>query len=420
MTHRFQIVLIAGVVGAGVLLAALVGMWAYMMATPPLHPNPGNVPTVARAGTPEEWSAAAGRGRQAVLAGLVEQSLPGVSVAVGAGGEIVWAEGFGFADLDSRAPVSPRTRFRIGTASRVLTSAAVGLLIERDRLALDETIQTYVPEFPAKPWPVTLRQLMGHTAGVRNDGGDEGPYAEHCGRTIEGLELFKDQTLLFEPGTRQRDSNYGWILVSAAVEAAAREPFTRFMRREIFEPLGMADTRPDSASENISNSATFYFPRFAAEPRYGYHLMRPIDLSCYAGAGVFLSTPSDLVRFAMAVNGGTLLKPSTVERLQTPERLASGEETGYGLGWDRGTAVIAGAGTRWTGHDGRVLGGPVTALLTFPERDLSVAVTSNIPYAQVEAMAVAVAQAFSRSTPGASRRTPAAASAAPESIPARR
>ena len=74
-----------------------------------------------------------------------------------------------------KVPVSPETRFRIGTASTALTSAAVGLLLEKDRLKLDEKIQTYVPEFPEKQWPVTLRQVMGHVAGVRSDGGDEGP-----------------------------------------------------------------------------------------------------------------------------------------------------------------------------------------------------------------------------------------------------
>mgnify|MGYP000017532398 CR=1 FL=1 len=398
---RFQTFLIVGVVGAGVLLAALVGMWAYMMATPPLHPNAADVPTVARAGTPPAWNAAADRGRQIVLAALVDQSLPGVSVAVGTGGEIVWAEGFGYADFENRVPVTPQTRFRIGTASKALTSAGVGLLLERQRLALDEKIQAYVPQFPEKPWPVTLRRLMGHTAGLRNDGGDEGPYAEHCEQTIEGLDLFKDQDLLFEPGTSYRDSNYGWILVSAAVEAAAGEPFQRFMRREIFEPLGMTDTRPDSANEHVSNRATSYFPRFAAEPKYGYHLMRPIDLSCWAGAAVFLSTPSDLVRFMMAVNSGTLLKHSTIDLLRAPQRLASGEETAYGLGWTIETVALGGADTRGAGHEGMVLGGPTTALITFPGRDLSVAVTSNIPYTQAKALAAAVAQAFAAHGPPA-------------------
>ena len=96
-------------------------------------------------------------------------------MAVGVGGDIVWAEGFGLADLEKRTPVTPDTQFRIGTASVSLTSTAVGLLLEKGRLNLDDEIQTYVPAFPKKQWPVTLRQLMGHLAGIRTDSGDEGP-----------------------------------------------------------------------------------------------------------------------------------------------------------------------------------------------------------------------------------------------------
>ena len=80
--------------------------------------------------------------------------------------------------------------------------------------------------------------------------------------------------------------------------------------------------------------------------------MREIDYSCYAGASVFLSTPSDLVRFGMAINSGKLLQPATVQLLQTSQRLASGEETGYGLGWDLETVTLAGQQTRTVGHDG--------------------------------------------------------------------
>jgi hypothetical protein len=91
---------------------------------------------------------------------------------------------------------------------------------------------------------VTLRQLMGHLSGVRNDGGDEGPLlSARCERPVEGLQPFAERSLLFEPGTQYRYSSYGWILVSAAVEAAADEPFLTFMRKQIFEPLGMDDTR---------------------------------------------------------------------------------------------------------------------------------------------------------------------------------
>ena len=386
------------ILAVGLLPAAILGLWGYMSATAtPLHPNLQDVPSVTHSAPLPKWADAVEQGRQIVRASLTEQNLPGLSVAVGAVGDIVWAEGFGWADLENRVKVAPDTRFRIGTASKALTSVAVGLLLEKDQLKLDDEIQTYVPEFPRKQWPVTLRQLMGHLAGVRNDGGDEGPLlSARCEWSVEGLQHFAERSLLFEPGTQYRYSSYGWILVSAAVEAVADEPFFTFMRKQIFEPLGMDDTRADSATEPIPDRATFYFPRFAADPRYGLHLTREIDYSCYAGSSALLSTPSDLVRFGMAINSGKLLQRATVQLLQTPQRLASGKETGYGLGWDLETVALAGEQTRVAGHDGESLGGMVASLLTFPEHGIVVSVTSNISYADTFAVALKIAQAFAK------------------------
>src|SRR5687767_2193649 len=397
VTRRTETWLSLIVLAIGLALAVILGLLGYMTATAPLHPNPEDVPSVTHSATVPKWDAAVTQARQIVHADLIEQNLPGLSVAVGAGGDIVWAEGFGWADLEKRAPVSPDMLFRIGTASTALTSAAVGLLLEKDRLNFDDEIQTYVPEFPKKQWPVTLRQLMGHVAGVPNDGGDEGPlFTKRCERPVDALQFLSgnERELMFEPGTQYHYSSYGLILVSAAVEAAADEPFLTFMRKQIFEPLGMENTRADSATEPIPDRATPYFPRFGADPGYGLHLMRDIDYSCYAGASAFLSTPSDLVRFAMAINSGKLLQPATVQVLQTSQRLASGQETGYGLGWAIETVALAGRQTRVVGHDGESLGGMVASLMTFPEHGIVVAVTSSISYADTAAVASRIAQAF--------------------------
>jgi serine beta-lactamase-like protein LACTB, mitochondrial len=384
------------VLGVGLFLGAIGGLWMYMSATATaLHPEVNRVPSVTRGDPSQEWARAVDRARDIVRAGLAERNLPGLSAAVGVGDELVWAEGFGWADLEKRVSVTPNHRFRIGTASTVLTSAAVGLLIESGALKLDEEIQTYVPEFPKKQWPVTLRQLMGHLAGVATDGGDEGPlFSERCERPVEGLQFFADRELLFEPGTQYRYSSYGWIVISAAVEAAAGKPFLTFMHDQIFNPLGMRDTREESATKEIPDRATFYFPRFAADPRYGPDVMRDIDLSCYAGSSAFLSTPSDLVRFGIAITRGKLLRPATVQLLQTSQRLRSGEETGYSLGWDLENVALAGAQTRAIGHDGETLGGMVASLMTFPERGIVVAVASNISYADTFSLALGIAQAF--------------------------
>jgi serine beta-lactamase-like protein LACTB len=395
MKIRLQTVLGLVVGAVGLLITFILGLWLFMSATAtPLHPDPQKVPSVTASAPPATWAAAVEQGRQIARAGLIDQNLPGLSVAVGVGSAVVWAEGFGWADLDNQKAVAPDTRFRTGEASKTFTSAAAGLLLEQNKLKLDDEIQTYVPGFPKKQWPLTLRQLMGHVGGLSDDSGDEASLSP-CERTIDGLQLFAEHRLLFEPGTQYRPSSYSWILVSAAVEEAADERFFRFMRSHIFEPLGMAATRPDFAAEQITNRATFYHPRFAGDPRYGPESAREGDHSCYAGASAFLSTPSDLVRFGLAVSSGKLLQPGTVTLLQTPLRLRSGEETGYGLGWKVETLPLAGEPARMAGHGTKAdfIGG-TTYLMTFPERGIVVAVMSNTAFADTRSIAVKIAGVF--------------------------
>lgn len=381
------------IVGGGALaLAALLGLWAYVSATAtPLHPIAADVPSVTRSVPASPWEGAVAEARGLVRASLSAQNLPGVSVAIGMDGAVVWAEGFGWANLDDHTPVTPESRFRIGSASPALTAAAVGLLIEQGTLDLDEEIQRHVPEFPTQPWPVTLRQVMAHTAGLVSDGGDEGPLlAERCERPAAALPHFADRALRFAPGTDYRYSNYGYILVSAAVEAAAGEPFMRVMRKRVFEPLGMDDTGADAVADQV----TSYFPRFGGDPRYGPDPMRDIDYSCYAGASAFVSTPTDLVRFGLAMSHGTLLRPATVQVLQSAQILPSGKSTGYGLGWNLETVTLADRPATALGHDGALLGGQAVSLMTFPGRGLAVAVTANMSYADTSGLAARLARVF--------------------------
>jgi serine beta-lactamase-like protein LACTB len=381
----------------GVIVTGFVGLYVYIAATTkPMHPDPKAVPAMSDSAPAQQWAEAAEQGRQIARASVSEQNLPGLSVAVGVGGDIVWAEGFGWADIDSHASVTPATRFRMGEVSKALTSAAAGLLTEQGKLNLDAYIQTYVPEFPEKQWPVTLRQLMGHVAGFRDDAGDEA-HMEPCTKTEEGLSLFADDALLFEPGTKYKPSSYSWILVSAAIEAAAREPFFDYMRKAIFEPLRMTATTPDFVKEQVPDRATFYFPRFSGDTRYGPEAAREGDHSCFAGGGAFLSTASDLVRFGMAMSSSKLLQPSTVKTLQTSQRLASGQETGYGLGWALETVQLRGAAARMAGHGTKsdFIGG-TTYLMTFPERGIVVAVTTNTSFADTKSIALKTAEAFAR------------------------
>lgn len=393
---RIPIWLVVPVLGVGALIAFIVGLFAYMSLTAtPIHRDASAIKSVARSAPSPEWANAVEQARQIVRAGLTDQNLPGLSLAVGVRGTVVWTEGFGWADLEKQAPVSPETRFRTGETSKALTSAAVGLLLEKNKLNLDEEIHTYVPDFPKKQWPVTLRQLMAHVAGIRDDAGDEA-WLEPCDQTADGLKLFAGDALLFEPGTKHQPSSYSWILVSGAIEAAAPgQSFFAFMRSQVFEPLGMRSTRPDSVREAIPDRATFYFPRFSGDPRYGPDPAREGDHSCYAGGGAFLSTPSDLVRFGMAFNGGTWLQPATVQVLQTEQQLKSGEKTGYGLGWTLETHPLGGKPARMAGHGtkGDFIGG-TTYLATFPEHGIAVAVMTNTSFADTKAIALSIASAF--------------------------
>ena len=396
---RIPIWLALPILGIGALVAFVVGLFAWASLTAPtLHPDAAAVPSVAQSAAPKNWTRAVSQAQEIARSGLVEQNLPGLSVAVGVGADLVWAEGFGFADLENKTPVTPETKFRSGDVSKALTSAAVGLLLEKRALSLDQEIQTYVPEFPKKEWPVTLRQLMAQTAGLSNDGGDEAPIGVRCERTAEGLQHFADDSLLFEPGTRYYPSSWGWVLVSAAVEGAASgQSFFTFMRTQIFEPLGMTSTLPDSAAEQIPNRATFYFPKFAGDNRYGPQDAREGDHSCWAGAGAFLSTPSDLVRFGMAFNSGKVVQPATVQLLQTPQKLNSGAEnpSGYALGWKIETQPLAGQPMRMAGHATKEdFIGTSAYLMTFPERGIVVAVMVNTSFADAKTIALKIADVF--------------------------
>ena len=314
---------------------------------------------------------------------VVGDNLPGLSVAVAVDGKIVWAEGFGWSDVESRAPITPVTRFRLGALSKPLTAIGAALLHDRGRLDLDAPVQRYVPAYPKKQWTVTTRQLMGDVAGVhriRGDSNDAMPTA-HCAGLDEAVALLDGDPLLLEPGTQHRYSIWGWILVSAVVEGAAGEPFSRFMARQVFEPLGMERTVV-AETEGLDGHA--------------HGAGRRPDYSCVAGGGAFLSTPTDLVRLGSAMLKPGLLRADTIAAFQTPTRLASGASTTYALGWTVNSVRLAGGPARIVSHRGSPAGGTVS-LLTFPDLGLAIAAAANVADATgVDPFALQIAEAFTR------------------------
>jgi len=325
--------------------------------------------------------------RPLVRALMVEENLPGLSIAVGVAGEVVWAEGFGWADFDEQLPVTPQTRFRIGSVAMPMTATAVGLLHERGLLDLDAPVRDYVPSFPEKEWPLTTRQLMGHVAGVRRYGDDEEALyrRHHCDTALDGLRLFAGDPLRFEPGTRYQYSIYGWSLVGAVVEAAAGEPFLDFLQREVLDPSQMRDTSLDDPAGPAAHRTSFYWPFAARDPSFGVEgaVREGAENTCTQGAGALLSTPTDLVRFGLATLEGSLLRAETLATLQTPLELGSGESTGHGLGWFVREVSIGPASGPTTafGHGGSSVGG-TTSFVTLPEHGIVIAITTNVSFAE--------------------------------------
>ncbi len=382
-----------------VVVVAGAGALYLVFAISPIHTDAVAIPSTTADVTAGSHTAVVEEARRRARVLLVEENLPGLSVAVAMDGAIVWAEGFGYADVD-RTPMTPLTRFRLGALSKPVTAAAVALLHDRGRLDLDAPVQRYVPAYPQKQWTLTMRQLMGDVAGVhriRGDNNDAMPVG-HCASLDEAVALLADDPLLFEPGTQYRYSIWGWVLVSAAVEGAAGEPFERFMVRQVFEPLAMNRTMV-AETDGLENAMPVHAPRSVFGMRLGVKEAKRPDYSCLAGAGAFLSTPTDLVRLGSAMQKPGLLKADTIADFQTPTRLVSGASTTYALGWTVNNTQLGGEPARMVSHRGSPMGGSVS-LLTFPDLGLAVAAAANLTdVTRVNAFALQVAEAFSTRRP---------------------
>lgn len=308
--------------------------------------------------------------RDFVLDTMAQLRAPGASITVIRDGTMIWSEGFGFADLEQRVPVTPLTRFRVGSVSKPLTSIALGLLVEEGKLDLDAPVQRYVLDFPVKAWPVTTRQLAGHLAGIRHYRDNEMENTRHYDTVRDGLTIFASDSLLFEPGTQYAYSSYGWNLISAIIEMASGESFLPFMARRVFGPAGMTRTVPEFNDSLIPYRAHFYVHADTAAPATNAPY---VDNSYKWAGGGFLSTTEDLARFGRKLLEGKLLQPATRDLLWTSQQTREGNATGYGMGWRSGRDA---AGRQWVGHTGGSVGGTAN-LLIYPEQHLIIAVLVN-------------------------------------------
>ncbi|HEX2206202.1 MAG TPA: serine hydrolase domain-containing protein [Longimicrobium sp.] len=348
-------------------LCAAAGAPLALAAAPDLPASPASNPDPDSTAV---YAAAAGRARALVEAHRRHLDVPGMQVAVAIDGKVVWSEGFGYADLEQRTPVTPLTRFRIGSVSKTLTAAGLGVLLDRGAIELDAAVQRYVPAFPQKPWPLTVRHLAAQQSGIRHyTSNADVDRTEHYASVTDALAIFAADSLRFEPGTRYGYSSYAYVLLSAAMEAAAGQPFIPFMQQNVFGPLGMRSTGPDEVDSIVPHRSRFYVPRQDGGRVNAFY----VDNSYKWAAGGLLSTAEDLVRFGSAHLQPGFLSAATLALLWTPQRTRDGVETEVGISWEPHTTLTGRQAMAFSGNlpSGRAV------LAVYPRERLVIAVLAN-------------------------------------------
>lgn len=311
-----------------------------------------------------------------VGAEMLKQKIPGLTLAVVSGRQVRWSAGFGMQDIENNIAARPATVYRLGSISKPITAVAVMQLFERGRLDLDAPVQKYCPAFPEKQWPVTTRQVLGHLAGIRHYKSDEEFNSTRFYASVaEGLNMFKDDPLLSEPGTKYNYTTHGYSVLGCIVEGASGQKFADFVAENVFKPAAMERIRVDSVADIIPNRAQGY--RITDK---GVLTNSPLaDNSYKVPGGGFVSTAEDIARFAVALQNDKLLKRETLELMYAPQKTKDGKETSYGLGW---SVAKRPDGARAIGHSGgqqRIS----TFLHMQPEQGLAVVIMSNLEGARL-------------------------------------
>lgn len=341
----------------------------------------------------KDYAKAAKQGRHTLQELMDEQSIPGMSVAVFVDGEAVWLEGLGHADLEKKQPITPSTRFRLGSVSKVLAAATVGRLVDTGKLDLDAPIQRYVPGMPSDGGKdaITTRLLSGHLAGVRHYGTRERtePFKidrRNFATTEEALTIFKDDPLTNAPGQTYQYSTYGYTLMSAAVEGASGSTYLDYLQTQVLDPLGMSNTTADYSDRDVSNKTGFFNrTRRTVEAR-------PVDSSYKWAGGGILSTAEDVARFGHAHISEGFLSSATRDVLFTSQTLPDGTETGIGIGWRIGRDAT----NRLRYHHAGSMTGCRAFVAAYPESKVVIAVLSNLTATplDIEALGATLADPF--------------------------
>lgn len=262
-----------------------------------------------------------------VQAQMMSDRVPGLAVAI-MEGDKVWAKGWGYADVENKTLFTEKSCFRLASVTKPMTAAAILQLMEKDTLSLDDEVQKYVPYFPRKPYPVIIRHLLGHLAGISHYRSYDELHLRTPRDTREAINIFAAFDLVAEPGTAYNYSSYGYNLLGAVIEGASKMPYGKYMKQNIWEPAGMSSTIIDLPENLIANRVK------------GYRLIRGslknseyVDMSSRFASGGTRSNVIDLINFIKSLRDGKIIAPSTVEMMFSPMVTRNKRYTDYGMGW---------------------------------------------------------------------------------------
>ncbi len=313
-----------------------------------------------------------------LMARNYELDKPGAALLISKKGEVILKKGYGMANLEHGIPVGPATVFRLASLTKVFTSAAILMLVERGRLNLDDDIRKYLPDFPSQTGTITVANLLSHTSGLGEylDRPDNMQWVRNEYTLEELIDSFKDKERMFAPGEKDVYCNSNCILLGAIIEKLSGLSYGEFIRAQIFEPLGMKNSYYDASREIVPGRAAPYEPLRGKNDDLDWRVFtnaRFYTMSSLYAAGGCLSTAEDLFKFQEALAGGTLLKRETVNLSLEPVKLANGRpgKTSRG-GWQLDTVQ-----GRRAVMKGGALPGVCTWLVMLPDDRITVILLSN-------------------------------------------
>ncbi|NMP16897.1 serine hydrolase [Thalassotalea sp. Y01] len=299
---------------------------------------------------------------------LYADDRPGASIIIKQGDQVLLEKGYGLANMEWGIANNKDTVFRIGSISKQFTAVAILMLMEQEKLKLDDRIDLYVSDLAEDTAAVTIEQLLNHTSGIPSYTGmpnwltqmkqDKSP--------TEMLAYFKDAPLEFTPGSQFKYNNSGYFLLGMIIEKVSGQSYEAFIEENIFTPLGMNESYYGHPKEVVANRATGY------EFHGKWQNSDYISMTQPYAAGSLLSSVGDLALWVEAVNSYKFISKQTTQKAHTKTVLSNGEEVDYGYGWSlssvRGSESIA--------HGGGI-NGFITYSQYIPSQDLYVAVLSN-------------------------------------------